>query len=209
MLVFELASRPTRCNVWKYLEMKPSKTWTPTQRDLLFRKNAGRLGREAYLRTLAAFFTTPVNAENLITLEQTDAIRQRQLPVLQEQQWMSSNRPEVLALSPGWDFKEQRQMLLFAQALLSAQACYVYWAGHSDCGGLYRADTGTRINLDYDFSRCGPDEEMFDDLWFHASDDRFRLHLEYWHDEVLFDDVKQRHIQVTMLECTYTTYVTS
>jgi len=184
--------------------MTSPKIWTPYQRDLLLRKNAGRLGREAYLRTLASFFATPVNAQNLLTLEQTDAIIQTPRVVLQKQQWISSRRPEVLALSPGCDFKEARHMLLFAQELLNTRACDLYWAGHSHSGGLYRADIGTLVNLDYAFAH-----RRGQVLWLHASDDSFRLHLEYWHDEVLFDDVNQRHIRVSMLECTYTTYVTS
>jgi len=36
------------------------KTWTPQEREMLFHRNYGKIGREAYLQKLGAFFATPV-----------------------------------------------------------------------------------------------------------------------------------------------------
>jgi len=181
--------------------MKPKKTWTAQEREMLFRKNDGKIRREAYLQKLSHFFATPVQADDLLALEQTDAIMKKERVVLQQQRWICSNRSEVLALYPGWGYRSKTQMLRFAQTLLQQQTSYLYWYGESHCGGLYQTRIGTQINLNYDFAQHKPD-----DIWLFAADGRFGLHLEYLNDEVLFDEANQRHICVRLLECTYTIY---
>jgi len=189
------------------------KIWTPKQREMLFRKNDGKIRYEQYLQKLSAFFATPVQPENLLGLEETDAIVQKERTVLQQQQWISINHADMHALYPastnytdvfalypsGWDYMETQQMLAFMQGLLEQQSCYFYWCRDSHYCGMYQTNIDMKINLDYDFAKHKPD-----DIWLYAVDDDFRFHLEYCHDEVIFDDLNQRHIRVRLVECTYT-----
>jgi len=173
---------------------KPKKTWTTQEREMLFRRNNGKIGREAYLQKLGAFFATPVQAGRFLSLEETDAIVKKERAILQEQQWISINstdrnalypistrRSDVLALYPGWGYMDTAQILAFMQHLLDQQCCYLYWYNDSYCGGMYQTGSGAQLNLNYDFAQHKPDG-----IWLYAADECFRFHLDYVHDEVLY-----------------------
>jgi len=176
----------------------PKKTWTAYQREILFRKNSGKLMLGKYLEKLSHFFATPVQAERCLDLEKTDSIVKRERAILQEQQWISTSRHEVLELYQGWGYMSAPEMLVFMQAILDKQNGWIYWYDDSDCCGLYQV-SGEKINLDYDFSLHKPDCIVF-----YPADESSSLCLEYLHDEVFYSS--PYHIRASLVECTYRIY---
>jgi len=185
------------------------KTWTADEREMLFRKNYGKIGLKSYLEKLSLFFATPVQASNLLGLDETDSIIKKQNTVLQEQKWISLTSSQIQAstkphkLDKGWEYQDVQQILLFAQSLLDKQSAYLYWYDDSHYCGLYRVDAGTLINLDYDFDKHKPDS-----ISLYATDNRFKLYLEYCCDEILCADEEGFFNFADFLECTYQLYQT-
>jgi len=185
------------------------KTWTAHEREMLFRKNYGKIGLKPYLEKLSQFFTTPMQANNLLGLDETDRIIKKHNTILQEQRWVSLTPSQIEALAEphkldkGWEYQDAQQMLLFAQSLLDKQGCYLYWHDDSHYCGLYWIDAGTQINLDYDFYNHKPDG-----IAFYAIDESFKLYLEYSHREALYADEDGFFTFASFLECTYQLYQT-
>jgi len=193
--------------------MTNKKTWTTAQRELLFRKNTGKLRLATYLEKLSAWFATPVVADNLLDLQSGDAFIKKPRTLLQEQKWVCLNPSDKQAIYPadiphqqiiefysdGWQYLDIPKTLLFAQELLNKQPCYLYSLNESyDCG-LYQTGRGTQINLDYDFAKHQPDL-----IKLYSQDNRFSLQLEYSHAAILYND--KQHIRANTLECEYCLY---
>jgi len=191
--------------------MKPKKTWTPKEREMLFRRAYGKIGLASYLEILSAFLATPVQTAHILDLEETDNTIKRERTVLQEKKWISSNRADVMRWYKGREYMTERQILLFAQSLINQKTCHLYWptssddCGNSHCCGAYRTDTDTQINLDFDFAKHAHD---CDDIYLYAADGSFRLHLDYHDDELVFDLAGDSISYVMLLECTHTVYDT-
>jgi len=178
------------------------KIWTAAEREMLFRKTHGKIKLNHYLEILSAFLIEPAQASNLLELAETDRIIKNQPAILQEQKWVffepqdKQALPELYNLHKDWQPRDKREILLFVQSLLNKQECYLYWYNISYCCGLYRLDVGSQIHLDYDFAHYKPD-----DIFIYATDGRFKIHLEYCHEEVFHGE--KQDILTNLLECTY------